>query len=235
MQIVLVPGLMNDGWVWRDQVGPLSRIAPVTIACNDGGGSLVDHARRILDMARGRIAVAGHSMGGRIALEVVRLAPERVVGLAVLNTGIHGPREAERAGREELVAIGRKDGMRPVAESWMPQMLAAARRGDTALIDGIAEMLCRCPPEVFASQQASMLTRNDLGDVLPGIRVPTLVVTGEEDGWSPPARHEAIAAAIPGSVLRIVPGAGHMLPVEDPAATTALLVDWAERVKATLA
>lgn len=225
----MIPGLMNDGWVWRHQVGPLSRLAPVAIACNDGAATLDAMAARILANAAGRIALVGHSMGGRIALEVVRQAPERIAALALLDTGVHGFREAERAGRERLVALARNEGMRAVADSWMPQMLAAARRDDAALVAGIADMLCRCPPEVFAAQQSAMLARADLVPLLPGIACPTLVVTGEEDGWSPPDQHEAIAAAIPGAALRIVKGAGHMLPVEDPDATAALLLEWAKR------
>jgi pimeloyl-ACP methyl ester carboxylesterase len=227
MQIVLIPGLMNDGWVWREQIGALSRIAPVQVACNDGCDTLVDMASRIVAQSPGRIAVAGHSMGGRIAMEVVRQAPDRLVGLALLNTGMHGVREAELAGRRALVETGRAEGMRAVAAAWMPQMLAAARRDDPVLVAGITEMLARCTPDIFAAQQAAMMARNDLTSLLAGIRVPTLVATGEEDGWASPRQHEEIAAAIPGATLRIVPGAGHMMPVEDPAAVTALLVEWA--------
>lgn len=230
MQILLIPGLMNDAWVWRHQVGRLSRIAPVTIACNDRDASLAEMAARILAGSNGPLAVAGHSMGGRIALETFRLAPERIVGLALLNTGVHGFREAERAGRERLVALGRAEGMQPVADSWMPQMLGRAQRGDRELVSGIAEMLCRCPPDIFAVQQAAMMARADLTPLLGAIRVPTLVATGAEDGWASPAQHEEIAAAIPGAVLRIVADAGHMMPVEDPDAVTALLVEWAESV-----
>ena len=226
MQIVLIPGLMNDGWVWRHQIGPLSRVAPITVACNDRDGSLANMAARILSVTNGPIALAGHSMGGRIALETFRLAPERIVGMALLNTGVHGFREAEREGRERLVAIGRAQGMQPVADSWMPQMLAAARRSDANLVSGIAEMLCRCPPEVFAAQQAAMIARADLTPLLGQIRVPTLIATGEEDGWASPAQHAEIAAEIAGASLRIVPGAGHMMPVEDPDAVTAILLEW---------
>jgi pimeloyl-ACP methyl ester carboxylesterase len=231
MQIVLIPGLMNDGWVWRHQVGPLSRIAPVHVACNDGCDSLVAMAARIVDGTVGRIAVAGHSMGGRIALEVFRLAPERIAGLALLDTGVHGVRDAELPGRRALVEMAGREGMRAVAVDWMPQMLAEARRDDAALIDGITDMLARCPAEAFAAQQAGMMARNDLTPLLGQIRVPTLVATGEQDGWSTPAQHEAIAASIAGATLRIVPGAGHMMPVEDPDAATAMLVEWAEQVK----
>jgi pimeloyl-ACP methyl ester carboxylesterase len=227
MQIVLIPGLMNDGWVWRDQMGPLSRIASVRIACNDGCDSLTDMAARIVAETTGPIAVAGHSMGGRIAMEVVRQAPDRLAGLALLNTGMHRVREAELAGRKALVETGRREGMRAVAAAWMPQMLAAARRNDPLLVAGITDMLARCTPDIFAAQQAAMMSRNDLTPLLAGIRVPTLVATGEEDGWASPKQHEEIAAQITGATLRIVPGAGHMMPVEDPAAVTAILIKWA--------
>lgn len=232
MQIVLIPGLMNDGWVWRHQIGPLSRIAPVTIACNDRDDSLAGMAARILAAAAGPVALAGHSMGGRIALEAFRQAPERIAGLALLDTGTHGFREAEREGRESLVALGRTRGMGAVAAEWMPQMLAAARRDDAELVAGITAMIERCPADAFAAQQTAMLGRADLTPLLGRIARPTLVATGAEDGWSPPAQHEAIAAAIPGAMLRIVAGAGHMLPVEDPDPLTAMLVEWAERVAA---
>lgn len=227
MQIVLVPGLMNDGWVWRNQVGPLSRIASVRIASNDGARSLADMAARIVAESTGPIALAGHSMGARIVMETFRLAPQRIVGLALLNTGMHGRRDAEVAGRLELVEIARTQGMGAVAAKWMPQMVAPARHGDAGLIGGITEMLERCPADVFAAQQEGMIGRNDLTPLLSEIRVPTLVATGEMDSWSSPAQHEAIAAAIPGATLRIVPGAGHMMPVEDPAPVTAMLVEWA--------
>lgn len=227
MQIVLIPGLMNDGWVWREQIGPLSRIASVRVACNDGCENLVDMATRIVAESPARIAVAGHSMGGRIAMEVVRQASDRLVGLALLNTGMHGVREAELPGRTALVELGRAEGMEAVAAAWMPQMLAAARRDDRVLVGGITEMLGRCTPEIFAAQQAAMMSRNDLTPLLGGLRVPTLVATGEEDGWATPKQHEEIAAQISGATLRIVPGAGHMMPVEDPAAVTAILLEWA--------
>jgi pimeloyl-ACP methyl ester carboxylesterase len=232
MQIVLIPGLMNDGWVWREQIGPLSRIAPVRVACNDGCDTLDAMAARIVAETTGPIALAGHSMGGRIAMEVVRQASDRLVGLALLNTGMHGVREAELPGRKALVETGRTEGMRAVAAAWMPQMLAAARRDDRVLVDGITDMLARCTPDIFAAQQAAMMARNDLTPLLAGIAVPTLVATGEEDGWASPAQHEEIAAQIPGAELRIVPGAGHMMPVEDPAAVTAILLEWAAGMKA---
>ena len=107
MQIVLIPGLMNDGWVWRHQIGALSRFAPVVVAHNDGCDSLGAMAERILSIGRGPMAVIGHSMGGRVALEVAVRAPGRVARLGLLDTGAAGPSAAEAKERMGLVDLAR--------------------------------------------------------------------------------------------------------------------------------
>ena len=226
MQIILIPGLMNDAWVWRLQAGPLSRIAPVTVANNDGCDSLGAMAERILALSHGPLAVVGHSMGGRAALEVAARAPERLAGLALLDTGAGGPAEGEAAGRLRLVELARREGMAAVAREWLPPMLAPEHRSDHGLITGITRMLERCTPDIFAAQQQALLGRPDRTALLPSIACPTLVATGSEDAWAPPGQHKAMADAIPGAVLRVVEGSGHMLPVEAPEALTDLLVEW---------
>lgn len=226
MQIILIPGLMNDGWVWRHQIGPLSRIGPVTIANNDGCDSLAAMAARIIASSNGPLTVIGHSMGGRVALEVVAQAPERVQRLVLLDTGASRPDDREVAGRKRLVALAERQGMTAVAREWLPPMLAVGHRDDPDLVAGITSMLERCTPEIFARQQGALIERPDRTALLPSIACPTLIATGSEDGFAPPARHEAMAAAIPGSSVRIIVGSGHMLPVEAPDAVTALLSEW---------
>lgn len=226
MQIILIPGLMNDGWVWRHQIGPLSRIAPVTVADNDGWGSLHEMAERILATAQGPVTVIGHSMGGRVALEVVARAPERVVGLGLLDTGAGGASETEAVGRMRLVDVARREGMAAVAREWLPPMLAPANRGNDGLVAGITEMLERCTPDHFALQQQALMARPDRTVLLPSIACPALVATGSEDAWAPPVQHQAMAEALPRGTARIIGGSGHMLPVEAPEALTALLVEW---------
>jgi pimeloyl-ACP methyl ester carboxylesterase len=226
MQIVLIPGLMNDGWVWRRQIGPLSRLTPVTIANNDGCDSLAEMAARILATSSGPLAVAGHSMGGRVALEIVAQAPERVARLALLDTGAGGPGEGEAAGRLRLVDLARTHGMTAVAREWLPPMLAADHRSDGELVAGFTEMLERCTPEIFAGQQQALIARPDRTALLPTIACVVLVAAGREDAWATPAQHQAMAEAIPGGYCEIVEGSGHMLPVEAPDALTKLLVEW---------
>lgn len=225
MQIILIPGLMNDGWVWRHQIGALSRFGAVTVAHNDGCDTLGAMAARIVKHTSGPLAVVGHSMGGRVALEVVEQAPDRIAALALLDTGAGADvTDKERIGRLALVDIARSEGMGAVCDRWLPPMLGQAKRDDKALIGGIRAMLERCSPEDFARQQAALLARPDRTPLLSAITAPTLVATGEEDEWASPAQHQAIADAIPGATMAVVPGSGHMLPVEAPAALTDLLV-----------
>lgn len=231
MLIVLIPGLMNDAWVWRHQIGALSRIAPVVVANNDGADRLDAMARRILETTAGRLAVVGHSMGGRVALEVAAAAPGRVAKLALIATGAGARAEGsagagEEAGRLALVELAEARGMAAVARQWLPPMLGAAGRANEGLVAGIEAMLSRCPPAAFAAQQRALLARPDRTALLPTLGMPLLTLAGAEDAWSPPAQLAAIAAAAPVGRAEVVPDAGHMLLVEKPDAVTALLMEF---------
>ncbi|MBK5264331.1 MAG: alpha/beta fold hydrolase [Alphaproteobacteria bacterium] len=229
MQIILIPGLMNDGWIWRHQIGALSRIAPVTIARTDGCGTLEEMAERIVTGTVGSLAIIGHSMGGRVALEVAAMAPYRLSSLIMLDSGAHGPTEGERTGRMQLVETAQKEGMAAVARDWLPPMLAMANRQNTGLVHGITEMLERCSSENFALQQQALLTRPDRSALPAQISCPLLAITGDEDQWATVAQHEAIASAAPDGRLEVVYGAGHMLPVEAPESVTRILEDFLTR------
>lgn len=229
--LVLVPGLLCDQAVWDPVLPGLAAVANSTIADHGLADSLGDMAARILEKAPPRFALAGHSMGGRVALEVVARAPDRVTHLALLDTGYEGlapgpAGELERAGRLRLLDLARREGMRAMARDWVRGMVHPDRLQDTALIDGVLDMFERATPEKFEAQIRALLAREDRTALLPTLRVPTLVLCGREDAWSPPSRHEAMAAAIPGSTLVVVPDCGHMCTMEQPAAVTAALVAW---------
>lgn len=216
LSIVLIPGLMNDGWVWHGVIGPLGRLGQVVIACTDGCDSLAAMAGRIAQSVSGPMVVIGHSMGGRVALELADQAADRIAGLVLIDTGAGGPTPYEAEGRMKLVALARDEGMASVAKSWLPPMLAPHRRTDMALIDGITAMLLRAGAAIFAGQQRALLNRPDRQELLASIQCPMLAVAGSEDAWSPPADHQDMVDRAPHARLKVVEGAGHMLPVEAP-------------------
>lgn len=222
--LVLLPGLMCDADVWS----PLYPHLPVgtTPWVADYGltNSLTAMAQAVLQHAPAeRFAVAGHSMGGRVALELVRLAPQRVSHLALLDTGFLPcpPGEAgtqEAAKRHALLEIARTQGVRSMAQTWVQGMVHPARLQDAALVSAIVDMFAKKSAEVFACQIEALLARPDASDVLRRLSMPTLLQCGAQDGWSPPAQHDNMRALAPHAVLDVVPDAGHMAPMERPQA-----------------
>lgn len=201
--------------------------------CADYGAldSIPAMATAALGAAPGRFSVAGHSMGGRVALEIYRQAPGRVARIALLNTGYlplaqGAAGEEEKRNRGELVALARSQGMRAMLQQWLPPMIDARRIHDTALVGTIIEMMSRKTPDIFAGQIRALLARQDASAVLEQIRCPALFITGREDGWSGPAQHQAMAAKVPGSELAIIPDCGHMSTLERPEAVSAALRAW---------
>jgi pimeloyl-ACP methyl ester carboxylesterase len=217
MTVFLLPGLLCDETVWADQRAALSEFVDVVIPDFRYVSSIEAMAGLVLAGAPERFSVAGHSMGGRVALEVVRMAPNRVERLALLDTGVHPRSAGEEAKRTALVDLARSEGMPALAARWLPPMLHPDHSG---LLGPLTEMVLRSTPETFANQQRALLDRPDARSVLGSIHCPTLVLCGRQDAWSPVLQHEEIAAAIPQSKLAIVDDCGHMSPVEQPAAVT---------------
>ena len=231
MNIVLVPGLMCDAAVWREQAAALAAIGDVIIADHADSDSLGGMAERILANAPSSFALAGHSMGGRVALEVIARAPQRVRRLALLDTGFEAlaPGEAgerERAGRLRLLAMARAEGMRRMAEDWARGMVHPARLADAPLMESIHAMIARSSAQIFECQINALLNRPDRTALLGDIGIPTLVLCGHEDAWSPLARHEDMARRIRGSRLVDVPDCGHMCTMERPEAVGRALLQW---------
>jgi pimeloyl-ACP methyl ester carboxylesterase len=229
--LLLLPGLICDQTVWQQQIDALSDVAVCTCADYGSLDSLPAMAEAVLSTAPERFSIAGHSMGGRVALEVYRVAPDRVARIALLNTG-SSPLAAGAAGveetrkRGELVALARSQGMPAMLRQWLPPMIAPGRINDTVLVNSIIEMMSRKAPEIFAAQVRALLARPDATAVLDQIRCPVLLLTGQDDGWSPAAQHAAMHAKIAGSMLVIVPGSGHMSMLERPAEVSAALRAW---------
>lgn len=232
--LMLLPGLMCDATVWQPQVQALSRQAHCVVPDWGLQNSLTAMARQALDEAPSeRFALAGHSMGGRIALEVMRLAPSRVTRLALMDTGTHPlaageAGDKERAGRMALLELAQRQGMRVMGQQWLRGMVHP-RVLDTPLFESMLDMLERSSPAQFAAQIQALLGRPDAAPLLGAIACPTLVLTGRQDLWSPPEQHERMADAIPGAELSVVEDSGHMVMREQPEAVNAVLSAWLAR------
>lgn len=227
--VVLLPGLLCDNRVWRSQAAALAGVADVTIADfaeHDDLGEMARASLALVEDATTPVDVVGHSMGGRVALEIWRIAPQRVRSLVLLDTGVHGVRPGEAESRQVLLDVSAEQGMGALADEWLPPMVHPDRWSDEDLMGDLRDMVTSATPEQHARQIHALLTRRDATPLLASITVPTLVVSGRDDGWSPLAQHEQIAAAIPGARLEIVEDAGHMTTVERPAEISALLRDW---------
>ncbi len=235
--LLLVPGLLCDDAVWAFQTAALADTVAARVANNGAADSLGALAESIIAHAPERFALAGHSMGGRIALEVARRVPERLLGLALLDTGYGAlaPGEAgerEAAGRYALLEIARRDGMRAMARTWVQGMIYAPRLREEPLLEPILDMFERRTPDLFAMQIKALLNRPDATAVLSALRCPTLVLCGREDAWAPPSRHEEMANMIRGARLVIIPECGHMAPLERPEAVNAALRNWLVAIEA---
>jgi pimeloyl-ACP methyl ester carboxylesterase len=224
--LCLLPGLLCDATVWVDQLSAFRDSATVVIPDFHGLDSITGMAERVLAQTSGPISVAGHSMGGRVALEVLRLAPERVERLALLDTGFHPAGAAEPAQRQVLVDLANEEGMSALVRQWLPPMVHPDRLSDEALMQPLRDMIHRASPEIYEKQIHALLHRPDATGQLPAIACPTAVLCGRQDAWSPLDRHIEMARIIPGAELTIVEECGHMSTVERPEIVTEALRSW---------
>ena len=225
---VLLPGLLCDARLWRDIVLPLrDEIAPM-VADLTLDDSIAAMASRTLAAAPERFALAGLSMGGYVALEIMRQAPERVTHLALLDTSARPDtderREARRKGIEN-VKIGKFIG---VSRSLLPSLLAK-RNLETPLAEEVQAMAERCGQDAYIRQQQAILNRVDSRPTLPGIAVPTLIGVGTEDILTPPELAEEMAAAVPHADIVRFAKSGHLPPMENPKAVAEALRNWLAR------
>jgi pimeloyl-ACP methyl ester carboxylesterase len=229
--LMLLPGLMCDAAVWAPQCVALQSQAECVVPAWGLRDSLTTMAQQVLVEAPTEcFSLAGHSMGGRVALEVLRLAPQRVERLALLDTGAHplptgGDGERERARRMALLALAREEGMRPMGCQWASGMVHPDQL-DTPLFESILDMLERSSPDQFAAQIDALLNRPDAVRLLSTIQCHTLVLCGREDVWSPPAQHAAMRDAIAGAQLCAIDHCGHMSTIEQPQAVNEALSAW---------
>lgn len=165
-------------------------------------------------------------MGARVAMEIARIAPDRLRGLALLNTGMAPLKEGELPKREAMIAFGHDEGMDGLAEKWLPGMMADGIASDEQVMDGLRAMVRRMTPEIHERQIRALIGRPDARLSMPAYKGPLLLMTGRQDIWSPIAQHEEIARLCPQARLEIIEQAGHFAPVEQPAHVAQHLAKW---------
>ena len=224
--VLLLPGSLCDEWIWHPQIAALSDSYDVDVPHFLEFDTIEAMAMAVLASAPERFSLAGHAMGGRVALEVLRAAPERVERLALLDSSVHPIRGGEGERRKPLIDLAQRDGMEALARAWLPRIVRPACLEDLALMDGLTKMMCRLTPETYIREASALLNRPDARTVLPMIKCPTLILTGRDDPLSPPGPNEELAAQIPNARLVILDNCSHFPTLEAPQATTAALRQW---------
>jgi pimeloyl-ACP methyl ester carboxylesterase len=226
LPVVLIPGLTCTARLYAEQIPALWRFGAVMIADHTRDDSMTAIARRILAAAPPRFALAGLSMGGYIAFEIVRQAPERVAKLALLDTGARGdtPEQTER--RKIVIGLARSGRYAEVPDIAFPVYVHRDRHGDAALKRVVRTMAEDTGAQAFLRQQQAIISRPDSRPGLGAISCPTLVLVGDGDEATPPELAREIAAGVPGSRLVLIPRCGHLSTLEQPEAVTQALVEW---------
>lgn len=223
--LVLIPGLVSDRTVWQPVADAVGATMPVHHADLTRGDSITGMAQDLLAAVGGPLVAVGHSMGGRVAMEMARLAPDRVRGLVLADTGHRPRREGEDAERRRMIDLGHR-GMDLLADAWLPPMVDPARVADRALMAALRAMVLRADAALHERQIRALLGRPDATAYLGTIACPVLLVVGRQDGWSPVAQHREIAAAVPDAELVVIEHAGHFAPLERPREVAGAIADW---------
>ena len=231
LQLILLPGMLCDRGYYEPQLAALQTVADVSIPSYPFVSSIGEMAEQVLREAPPRFAVVGHSMGGRVAQEIVARAPERVTGLGLCGTDYHGFQSPEeRAGEEtrrvDWLALVDRIGFAAFAAQWAPRLVASSRRNDIELLGRIAKMAEDHGPRGLDAHCRAGLSRPDHTHLLGRIAVPTLLIAGSEDGLRTPALHHEFGSRIPGARVAVIEGSGHMMSMEDPAAVNAHMLQW---------
>ena len=226
LPIVLVPGLLCSARLYAAQVTALWPQGQVAIADHRRDSDMEAIAAAILCNAPERFALAGLSMGGYIAFAMMRLAPERIARLALLDTSARPDLPEQTAGREKFIALAEGGKLSEVVETLIPRFLHRNRANDEPLKNEVRAMAAETGAEAFVRQTRAIMGRPDSRPLLSSIRCPTLVLVGEGDELTTPDMAKEIAGGIAGSTLTVVPDCGHLSTMEKPDAVNAALTAW---------
>jgi len=224
--LILCPGVLCDAALWRAQLDGLADIAEIKVADCTLDDSIAAMARRLLDQAPDRFALAGLSMGGYVVQEVMRVAPERVTRLALLDTSARQDTAPAKQRRRDLIELAGRGKFRGVTPKLLPLLVHSDRLDDKDLTTAVMAMADRVGAEAFLNQQTAVIGRVDGRADLARVTCPTLVLCGRQDQLTPLDAHLEMAEAIPGADLVVLGHCGHLPTMERPDDTTAAMRAW---------
>jgi len=224
--LILLPGMMCDGRLFKEQLGPLSARVTLHLAKVNSQESIPMLAREILAHAPPRFSLAGLSMGGIVAMEMYRQAPDRIDRLALMDTNPLAEQEEIKSRRGVQIIKVREGGLMQVMREEMKPLYLIAGPQREQILDLCMDMALKQGEDVFIRQSVALKNRPDQQDTLRGVTVPTLILHGEGDQLCSAERHQLMHNLVPGSELVVVEGAGHLPSLEQPKAFTRALLDW---------
>ena len=225
--LILVPGLLLTGLMWQRQSDGLAGLGPIHLTeAHRQHAGITAMADAILEQVQGPLAVCGLSMGGYIALEICRRAPERVARLALLSTAARAESPEQTAARDQLIAMGHERGEHAVVDALWPRLVHPDHAADASLLQANYAMARQTGIDTFEREQSAIKGRRDQRPHLADIQCPTLVLCGREDAITPLALSEEMHAAIPGSRLVVLEQCGHLSAMEQPEAVNKALQSW---------
>ena len=223
--IVFIPGLLCTETLFAPQIAAFSD-RPILVADHRHHDTIEAIALHLLEQAPASFALAGLSMGGYVAMEVMRQAPERVSRLALIDTSPYAD-DAERLKRRQLlIKLTQRKGFTKVPHLLYPGFVHSDREHDTNLKSIVLDMAYETGAEAFIRQTKAIMSRVDSRSSLQEISCPTLVLVGDGDTLTPPHRAKEMQSLIPDSRLAIIQGSGHLPTLENPDETTAELKHW---------
>lgn len=224
--LVLLPGLLCTGALFGPQIAALEPICDILVADHTRAPSLAAIAAGILAEAPPTFALAGLSMGGYIAFEMLRQQPQRIEKLALIATNARADRPEQADQRRDLVRLGREQGVANVARMLLPHLVHRSRLTDSALVSLIEQMALDTGIEAFTRQQEAIIGRPDNRPFLGDIECPTTIIVGAEDAITPVKVAKEISDGIRGSRLDVITDCGHLASLEQPEAVNRMLSDW---------
>ncbi|HEU0117032.1 MAG TPA: alpha/beta fold hydrolase [Alphaproteobacteria bacterium] len=224
--LILLPGLLCDQALWDNQIKSLKGLADCTVADTTRQDNVAAIARDVLATAPRQFTLAGLSMGGYVALEIMRQAPDRVLKLCLLDTSARADTDEQQKRRRLLLSMSQAGQFKGVTPRLLPMLISPARLDDKDLTDIIMTMAERVGRDAFHNQQTAILNRIDSRPYLKDIKCPVQLIVGDQDGLTPPEIMREIKDGIPQAKFNVLKDCGHLSALEKPDEVSSLMRGW---------